>query len=333
MDNRISRNTPPPAPSPSAARAHSPNRPTGKAPLHPLCERDDHAVAGAAVGSVRESSTQDASSGLSGQRRPDPDSDQRETASRQVRARTDRDRVLQTMMLPPPQMMPPAPLPPGGIEQWRVLAQFQAWAQESHAPPHMATGPQSPRSEVMAVESASPVPRNAALIQQWRAWAEQPPSCPEEQRSEAMRRVVACCEGSENQATSLELDLSRLMLIGVLPSLPGHLKRVNISENKQLTALSPFPEACELQALDVSGNEMLRALPPIPSSLQKLDAAHCNLEQLPPFPADCQLKTLILRSNLSLATLPTLPPSLAELDVRNCSIERPPSFPPRQSTS
>ncbi len=169
-------------------------------------------------------------------------------------------------------------------------------------------------------------PRDAALIQQWRVWAQEQTAQPSDSdRAQAVQRVIASCERRVEQGNGL--SLSGLDISGTLPPLPHHLHFVDLSSTAGLAALSPFPDDCQLRELTLSENEGLTALPPIPPSLRVLNALNCDLPFLPPFPENSQLSRLRLDENPRIVTLPPLPPSLQQLTANMCSITHLPSFP------
>ncbi|EMF2736760.1 invasion protein, partial [Shigella flexneri] len=149
-------------------------------------------------------------------------------------------------------------------------------------------------------------------LSEWDDWEKQ--GLPEEQRTEAVRRLRACLTSKGHK-----LDL-RALALSSLPVLPACIKKLDVSCNK-LTILTDLPENIkELIARD----NFLTHISALPHYLITLDVSENQLENLPLLPDT--IKSLSAEYN-RLSTLPSLPLNLKKLEVRNNELQTLPSLP------
>ncbi|HCO2741123.1 TPA: invasion protein, partial [Shigella sonnei] len=171
-------------------------------------------------------------------------------------------------------------------------------------------------------------------LSEWDDWEKQ--GLPEEQRTEAVRRLRACLTSKGHK-----LDL-RALALSSLPVLPACIKKLDVSCNK-LTILTDLPENIKeliardnflthisalphyLITLDVSENQ-LENLPLLPDTIKSLSAEYNRLSILPSLPLN--LKKLEVRNN-ELQTLPSLPSNLKILKVAHNHLTELPPLPRR----
>lgn len=144
-------------------------------------------------------------------------------------------------------------------------------------------------------------------LSEWDDWEKQ--GLPEEQRTEAVRRLRACLTSKGHK-----LDL-RALALSSLPVLPACIKKLDVSCNK-LTILTDLPENIkELIARD----NFLTHISALPHYLITLDVSENQLENLPLLPDT--IKSLSAEYN-RLSTLPSLPLNLKNLRLgtTNCKL-------------
>jgi len=155
----------------------------------------------------------------------------------------------------------------------------------SHTPEEESAAPaglnlerrqQSSRQRELLAQVASRQKSDREYLAEWKVWARQPNPAPDENRQEALNRMMGFLEDSW---AGYQLDLNGLGLTSLPENLLAQILELDVSDN-QLTSL-PQRLPDQLQYLYVSNNQLTSLPENLPASIQILDLSGNQLTSLP----------------------------------------------------
>lgn len=170
-----------------------------------------------------------------------------------------------------------------------------------------------PRSK-LAWEDISALPEHIRLINEWKAWADEPGSS-RQNRAKALACMVECLFSGGK-----ELRMRGMKLTSLPANLPLGLTLLDVSNNN-LSVLPELPET--LSSLLVGANQ-LTSLPPLPVDLTELDAGHNQIRALTFLPVGL---TSLKVNNNNIVMVDKVPVGLVKLDVSHNQLAVMPTLP------